>query len=266
MTDLNSPVDVHLGSPDRFGFEWATYTEMKPEFRGQLSRWLGPTSIESFENLSVLDAGCGMGRNSYWIAKAGAAQVTAIDVDDRSVASAKRTLGALPNATVKKHSIFEVSPESLGTFDRVVCIGVLHHLPNPELALARLWSCVKPGGQLILWCYGRQGNQLFLPIIQSIRFLASRLPIRASHLLARAITVGAYPILRFTPWRNEYYRNLRLLSYRNVESIVFDQIIPRTSNYWTEADMKRLTAPLGGTVTLSLVQGNSWNAIIAKAK
>ena len=31
------------GSPDRFGYEWSTYSAILPESRGQLERWLGPT-------------------------------------------------------------------------------------------------------------------------------------------------------------------------------------------------------------------------------
>jgi hypothetical protein len=141
---------------------------------------------------------------------------------------------------------------------------VLHHLAKPDEALARLWSCVKPGGELVLWCYGRDGNALFLPVIQTLRFVASRLPIKAAHYLARGVTVAAWPAFKILPWRNSYYRTLKKLSFKNVESIIFDQIIPHISHYWTREDLEALTAPLGGKAHLELVQGNSWHVRVTR--
>src|SRR5207245_1484574 len=125
----------------------SVYSEILPESRAQLQNWLGSTTIESFSGKTVLDVGCGMGRNPYWMAQAGARQVTAVDVDEGSLGSARKNLAPLPNATVKKCSAYDLDPGSLGTFDRVTCIGVLHHLDDPELALTKMWSCVSPGGE-----------------------------------------------------------------------------------------------------------------------
>src|SRR5262249_37908162 len=48
MTATQSSKETELqGSPDRFGYEWATYSTILPESRGQLERWLGSTTLES---------------------------------------------------------------------------------------------------------------------------------------------------------------------------------------------------------------------------
>jgi SAM-dependent methyltransferase len=151
-----------------------------------------------------------------------------------------------------------------GTFDRVTCIGVLHHLAEPELALARMWQCVAPGGDLVLWCYAKEGNRLLLPVIQSLRVLGSNLPIAVSRTIAQGVTLAAWPAIRFLPWRTDYYRKLRSLSFRNVESIIFDQMLPHIANYWTKSDMERLLAPTGGTSHIEFVQGNSWHSRTVK--
>jgi tRNA (mo5U34)-methyltransferase len=44
--------------------------------------------------------------------------------------------------------LLELSPERVGTFDLVLCLGVLYHMPNPLLALERIFSVTKR--QLIL--------------------------------------------------------------------------------------------------------------------
>lgn len=253
-----------LGSPERFGYEWSTYSEILPESREQLERWMGSTGLASFRGKDVMDVGCGMGRNPYWMAKAGAKSVLGVDLDDGSLAAARKNLAGLENARVEKCSAYDLDPARLGTFDRVTCIGVLHHLADPELALRKMWACVRPGGDLVLWCYGREGNDLFVPIIQSVRAVCSRLPLPAAHGVAKVLTAGLWPALHVVPFKTDYYRKLRSLSFKNVESIVFDQIIPRIANYWTREDMERLAAPLRGTAWIEFVQGNSWHARITK--
>ena len=253
------------GSPDRFGYEWSSYSEILPESQRQLERWLGSTTLESFRGKRVMDVGCGMGRNPYWYLQAGAASVVGVDMDDGSLEAARRNLAPFPNARVEKHSAHDLSPETVGTFDRVTCIGVLHHLADYENALLRMWSCVAPGGDLILWCYGREGNRLILPAIQALRAVGSKAPIGVTHALAKVVAAAAWPAIHVLPWRTDYYRWLRSLSFKNVESIIFDQMLPRIAHYWTRADMERLCGLLqGGTPTIEYVQGNSWHARITK--
>ena len=53
-----------------------------------------------------------------------------------------------------------------------------------------------------------------------------------------------WPALHALPFRTDYYRNLRKLSFRNVESIVFDQMLPHIAHYWTRDEMTTLVRPL----------------------
>jgi SAM-dependent methyltransferase len=252
------------GSPDRFGYEWAKYSSILPESKQQLERWLGSTGLESSRGKTILDVGCGMGRNPYWMAKAGAAAVLAVDVDDQSLAAARKNLADLANVRVEKISVYDLEPDGIGTFDRVTCIGVLHHLEAPREALARMWRCVAPGGELVLWCYGKEGNRLLLPVILSFRQLGSRLPVALTHVIAKVTTAAIWPALYLVPWRTAYYRNLRTLSFGNVESIVFDQMLPRISHYWSREEMEALIDPLGGHARMEFVQGNSWHVCVTK--
>ena len=102
-------------------------------------------------------------------------------------------------------------------------------------------------------------------MIQSFRAIGSRLPVNVTHGVAKVVTALAWPALRTLPFRTDYYRRLRTLSFENVESIVFDQMLPHIAHYWTREDMERLTGALkGGRPHIEFVQGNSWHANITK--
>ena len=82
------PIDT--GSPERFGYEWNEYAEMRPEYEEQFRRWTVHLAPDDWRGKTFLDVGCGMGRNSYWPMRYGAAGGKAIDVDQRSLGSARR--------------------------------------------------------------------------------------------------------------------------------------------------------------------------------
>jgi len=129
-----------------------------------------------------------------------------------------------------------------------------------------MWQCVLPGGDLILWCYGKIGNRLFLPVIQSLRFFGSRLPLAVTRGLAVMASLIAWPVFKFVPWRTNYYRNLKQLPFWSLEAIIFDQLIPRIARYWTRDEIHALVARLGGQIHCELVQGNSWHVRIIKPR
>ena len=52
-------------------------------------------------DLTFLDVGCGMGRNSYWPMAYGAASGLAIDIDDRSLAAARQTLASFAGMRIE---------------------------------------------------------------------------------------------------------------------------------------------------------------------
>ena len=80
------------GSPERFGYEWDVYAEILPEHEEQFRRWTAPLEPRDWRGKDFLDVGCGMGRNSYWPLKYGAAGGVAVDIDERSLESARRNL------------------------------------------------------------------------------------------------------------------------------------------------------------------------------
>ncbi|GAG51037.1 unnamed protein product, partial [marine sediment metagenome] len=122
-----------MSSEDRFGFEWQKYCQLDPNYEIQFKKWVYPLTKQDFVGKKVLDAGCGMGRNSYWAAQWGAHEIVAFDYDKRSIKAAQRNLEGLSNIKIEFKNIYQIDWHN--EFDLVFSIGVIHHLENPKKAI-----------------------------------------------------------------------------------------------------------------------------------
>jgi SAM-dependent methyltransferase len=250
------------GTAAEFGEEWSRYPEILPEHRAQFQAWIQPIEVAEFAGKRFLDAGCGTGRNSVWPLEAGAAEAVAFDADPRTVAVARKNLQRFPHCRVEQCSIYDLPHNN--EFDIVFCLGVVHHLAEPRRALEKLVKTLKPGGRLIVWVYGREGNGLYLTLVEPFRRLTSRLPARVTLMVSKLLTV----ILRASlvlPWKDPYMRFLRGLGFRHTEAIVFDQLLPSIAHYWRRGEVLSLVSGLPLRVDhLTHVRGMSWTLVGTK--
>ena len=59
------------------------------------------------------------------------------------------------NITIMKSDIFNM-PFKNNIFDKIWCSGVIHHTPNPEIALQKLIKVLKKNGKIYLLIYGKR--------------------------------------------------------------------------------------------------------------
>lgn len=105
-------------------------------------------------NLSIWDAGCGLGQMSLWLAQQGH-QLTLCDISEKLLASAKQQFHeANLSADFYNQSAQTLAPE-LPAFDLVINHAVLEWLADPMQGLQVLTDKVKPGGHLSLMFYNR---------------------------------------------------------------------------------------------------------------
>ena len=98
-----------------------------------------------------LDAGCGSCAHSIRLARRGFS-VTAVDFSEPVVANATdnvRRQNLTDKIDVRRENLLQLSFAD-GTFDHVLCWGVLMHIPEQEAALDELCRVLKPSGELIL--------------------------------------------------------------------------------------------------------------------
>lgn len=265
MTLEDAALDLR-GSPDRFGWEWDAYCEILPEYEEQFRRWTVHLLPQDWRGKSFLDVGCGMGRNSWWPMRYGASAGCGVDIDERSLARARRNLATFEAMTVMRSSVYELP--FADRFDIVFSIGVVHHLEDPALALRRMVRATKPGGNVLIWVYAREGNGWLVPLLDPLRrALFSRLPVAAVHHLALYPTALLWLGLRLGLRPIEYFRLLARFDFRHLRSIVFDQMLPHIANYWARETVEKLMIDAGlENVRLAFVNGMSWSAIGTRPK
>jgi SAM-dependent methyltransferase len=269
MDETNTAIDErgrdHAGSPERFGYEWGAYAEVLPQYEEQFRRWTTALPPQAWQGVSFLDVGCGMGRNSLWPMLYGAREGVAADIDERSLQSARHNLARFPTVQVIRASAYDLP--FADRFDIAFSIGVIHHLEHPEAALRRMVRAVKPGGRVLIWVYGKEGNRWLVWFLDPLRkALFRHMPVALVHHLSLYPAVLLWLMLRFRVRPGEYFRLLARFGFAHLRSIVFDQMLPRIAHYWSDAEVERLMRAAGlEHIRLTPVNGMSWSAIGTRA-
>lgn len=107
------------------------------------------------QRLRVLDVGMGQGTQALRLARAGH-KVTGLEQDPKMVATAREALAAEPEGIRSRVRLFEGDGRETGvhflpgSFDVVLCHGVLMYVEEPDALVAGLARMLAPGGLLSL--------------------------------------------------------------------------------------------------------------------
>ena len=111
------------------------------------------------DNLNVLVAGCGTAQAARYALRQPESSFIGIDVSATSIEhteTLKRQYD-LTNLEIQQLPI-ERAHELEQRFDKVICTGVLHHLPDPDAGLRSLRKTLKPDGAMNLMVYATYGR------------------------------------------------------------------------------------------------------------
>lgn len=114
--------------------------------------------------MTVLDAGCGYGRNLVHLLREGC-DVFALDANAEGVEHVRQLAGILaPGLPAQNFRVgqLEAMPFEDGFADVVICNSVLHFARDEKHFLAmveELWRCVQPGGMLFCRLGSRIGME-----------------------------------------------------------------------------------------------------------
>ena len=188
---------------DAFGRQWNKFRKTQLDShtgttisRDRLERCLGG-SLEVIKGKSVLEVGCGAGRFTEVMLKAGA-RVFACDLSSAVEANYANCRELSSDYFVCQADALKL-PLAPGSFDFVVCLGVIQHTPSPEQTIAALARYVRAGGTLAIDHYPPD-----YPLTRSravTRKLLLKLPPRLAHELALTLARVLVPVHRLT-WNN----------------------------------------------------------------
>jgi SAM-dependent methyltransferase len=189
---------IDAATQQSFAYEWRHFDRVLPEYEVEIENYFGIVPAETFHDAVVLDAGCGMGRWAREIANRPVRRLYAVDFS-RAIDSAARTLDDQPKAHCVQADI-RCLPFRSQAMTFTYCLGVLHHLEDPDAGMrsvARVTS-----GPLLLYLYYALDNRprfhrALLSIATAIRTVTRRLPKRAVFGIAWVIAVLVYwPLAR----------------------------------------------------------------------
>jgi SAM-dependent methyltransferase len=96
--------------------------------------------------MRVLDLGCGVGHLLAWLTRHAPARYHGVDLSVNSARAARSRASAIEVSVGDAGRL----PFREGSFDRVVCNGSAHHLPDVRAALGEIRRVLRPGGRVVL--------------------------------------------------------------------------------------------------------------------
>jgi SAM-dependent methyltransferase len=178
-----------------FGFQWGIHaqTQLDSSMGQEISRRRLFETTNWSDDLSgqtMLEAGSGAGRFTEVLVKTGAALIS-FDLSS-AVESNYKSNGGSENLLIVQASIFDI-PVRPRSMDKVICLGVLQHTPDPKRAFLCLANCVRPGGELVVDVYAARLRSL-LSWKYLLRPITRRMDDEKLYKMIARVTPGLKPI------------------------------------------------------------------------
>jgi SAM-dependent methyltransferase len=174
-----------------FGFQWNKFPTLQVDsvMRNDLSRkrfydctrW--PRQLPGER---ILEAGCGGGRFTSLALETGA-EVFSFDLSS-AVDAAHENNRNTPQLHIFQASIYRL-PLRKGLFDKIFCMGVIQHCPDPKKAFLSLLPFLRPSGVIVIDVYSKAGFPP--PLKYWARPITRRVPPQALYaVLSRVIPLA----------------------------------------------------------------------------
>jgi len=234
-----------------FGDQWTRYSENDGYYASIDCFWdiFSPLlSPEDIRGKKVADIGSGTGRMVRMLAEVGAAEITAVEPSAAFSVLKDNTEDIGEIVRYVKDTGDRIDRQDY--FDCIVSMGVIHHIPEPEPVIRAAFQALKPGGKLVIWIYGKEGNKFYLGLAGSLRFFTTRMP---NSLLAVLSWILCFFLTIYMnlcriislPMRDYMLNTILRLSPAQRRLTIFDQLNPRYAKYYTRSEAEQLLAASG---------------------
>jgi 2-polyprenyl-3-methyl-5-hydroxy-6-metoxy-1,4-benzoquinol methylase len=212
----NTDTNIDMSVVESFGDEWTKFHGFDDQDISDISQTYFDIVDETVinKNSVILDAGCGSGRFSKYLANK-VAFVEAVDPSS-AVLAADKVLENITNVRVTQASIGNLPFED-NSFDFVMSIGVLHHIPNTLQAMKDCVQKLKPNGHFFVYLYYALDNRG--PLFKAVYALATVVRKFTAIMPApiKRILCDIYAIVLYMPFILAG-RFLKLIGLKNIAS------------------------------------------------
>jgi len=250
-----------------FGDQWSHYGSNEGFYASSelLQDMFGPlVDLADLRGKRVADIGSGTGRIVRMLLDAGAAHVLAVE-PSVGVEKLRENLSDVADRTEVLHAPGDELPPGRD-LDFVISIGVVQFIADPLPTLAAARAALRPGGRLVIWVYGVEGNELYVAMVMALRTITTRLPHFALALLCSALGVLVDVYIAACRWlplpMRDYMRNtLARVSRDKRKLTIYDQLNPTYAKYYRADELRSLLERAGfENVRLHNRRGYSWTA------
>ncbi|MFZ2080501.1 MAG: class I SAM-dependent methyltransferase, partial [Xanthobacteraceae bacterium] len=180
--DNNIDLQVARG----FGREWSSFRQDEDHLSQQQRQAIFDDYFRIFPWRLLppgggvgLDVGCGSGRWSMLMAPR-VEHLHLLDPSPAALAVTKQNLHSAKNVSYHCHSVANI-PVPSRSLDFAFSLGVLHHVPDTQAAIAAIADKLKPNAPFLIYLYYALDNRpiwyrLLWRIADLVRFVVSRLP------------------------------------------------------------------------------------------
>jgi SAM-dependent methyltransferase len=238
-------MDIENQTIKDFGKQWLKYNDTEGYFGSLelfsdiLSPFLNPDDIK---DCSVAEIGSGSGRIVNMILEAGAKRVIAVEPSDAFEVLCRNI------KQPEKVTCLKITGDLLpayGNLDYIFSIGVLHHIEDPTPVVDAAFKALRPGGYFLVWLYGKEGNNLYLALINPLRVLTKHLP---HFILVSLVEIMYWPLVLYIkfchrlslPLKEYMMLVLERMSPKKRRLIIYDQLKPSYAKYYTKREAEKL--------------------------
>ncbi len=253
-----------------FGDQWLRYRQNEGYYASLelFSDVLYPFLIPAeLKGCKIAEIGSGTGRIVNMLLEAGAKHVVALEPSDAFEVLC-RNIKQPEKVTCLKITGDQLA--ALGNLDYIFSIGVLHHIPDPPPVVEAAIKALRPGGQFLVWLYGKEGNSLYLAFSRPLRVVTKHLP---HFVLAALVEILYWPLLIYMklcpylplPLSGYIVSVLQKMTPKNRRLIIYDQLNPAYAKYYSKSEAEALLVKGGFTdVQIHHRHGYSWTVIGTK--
>ena len=261
-TTSNNNLDLKVARG--FGREWSTFRQ-DPDHLSRAQRQaifddyfrIFPWHLLPAGGGIGLDVGCGTGRWSVLVAPR-VEHLHLLDPSAEALNVAKENLRDINNVSYHLNSVATIPlpPKSL---DFAFSLGVLHHVPDTEAAIAAIADKLKTNAPFLIYLYYALDNRpiwyrLLWRITDLARFVVSRLPHPLRLVISQAVAALIYwPVARFARLVSPRGRSAGTLplsyyadkSFYVMRTDAYDRLCTRLEKRFRRDEIERMLAQTG---------------------